>query len=187
VEVLKVAEPARMSRAQGAVFTPATLTLPLPIPARIPTVEIRDVAKNTLVTGIEILSYVNKRLPGFVSYEQKRDRLLRAGVNLVEIDLLRRGTRSLSQGQVPDSHYRVTVARAHDRMELWAVQMQDRLPTIPIPLLSPDADVPLDLSVAVQMVYAEADYDLTIDYTRKPPLPELSVGDRQWLATQLES
>ncbi len=42
VEVLKVSEGSKSRREQVAVFTPATLTLPLPITVRIPTVEIRD-------------------------------------------------------------------------------------------------------------------------------------------------
>jgi hypothetical protein len=73
----------------------------------------------------------------------------------------------------------------NDRLDVWAVQMQDQLPTIPIPLLSPDADVPLDLSLAIHQVYEEADYDLTIDYSRQPP-PPLSEGDRQWLKERTE-
>jgi hypothetical protein len=59
--------------------------------------------------------------------------------------------------------------------------MQDSLPTIPIPLLAPDADVPLDLSRAIHQVYEEADYDLTIDYSRQPPPPALSEAEQQWL------
>ena len=182
VEVLKVLE-TKSRREQVAVFTPATLTLPLPITVRIPTVEIRDVQNNTLITCIEILSYVNKRQPGLNFYSQKRDRLIRAGVHLVEIDLLRRGVRPLSQPQIPDSHYRVTVTRNSDQTEVWAIQMQDSLPTIPIPLSLPDPDVPLNFSSAVDTVYEEADYDLTIDYTRQPPPPTLSEPDAEWLRT----
>ncbi len=159
----------------------ATLTLPLPIAVRIPTVEVRDTQNNTLVTCIEILSPVNKRQPGVNQYVQKRDRLIRAGIHLVEIDLLRRGLRPLSNSQIPNSHYRMTVARANNGVEVWAVRMQDGLPTIPIPLLPPDPDVPLDLASAIQVVYEEADYDLTIDYTRQPPPPQLSETDVDWL------
>ncbi len=49
--------------------------------------------------------------------------------------------------------------------------MQEPLPTILIPLLASDADVPLDLSEAIQQVYQEADYDLTID--NRPHRPSL--------------
>lgn len=186
VEVLQVSEQFQSRRTQSATFTPATLTLPLPITVRVPTVEIRDVQNNRLVTCVEILSYVNKRQPGLSLYLQKRDRLIRAGIHLVEIDLLRRGTRPLSQPQIPDSHYRITVTRSHDRTEVWAVQIQDSLPIIPIPLLAPDPDVALDLPRAIQVVYEEADYDLTINYTRQLPPPALSETDTQWLQAQLK-
>ncbi|GAP99676.1 DUF4058 family protein [Leptolyngbya sp. NIES-2104] len=164
-------------------LTPATLTLPPPVRVRIPTVEIRDVTRNRLVTCIEILSYANKRQPGLDQYLQKRSRLIQTGVHLVEIDLIRRGTRPISDAQIPASHYRVTVTRANDRVDVWTFQMQDPLPTIPIPLLPPDPDVPLNLSQAIQQVYEEADYDLTLDYDRQPPPPALSDSDRQWLNT----
>ena len=57
--------------------TPALLTLPVmqPVAVRIPSVEIRDTAGNTLVTSIEILSPVNKREPGLSPYCRKRQRL----------------------------------------------------------------------------------------------------------------
>ena len=50
--------------------TPSLLTLPVmqPVTVRIPSVEIRDTAGNTLVTSIEILSPVNKREPGLTPY-----------------------------------------------------------------------------------------------------------------------
>ncbi|MBV8885258.1 MAG: DUF4058 family protein [Chroococcidiopsidaceae cyanobacterium CP_BM_RX_35] len=187
VEVFQTSQQVKVSREAVAVFTPATLTLPLPISVRVPKVDIRDVESNRLVTCIEILSFVNKRQPGLDFYTQKRDRLLQARVNLVEIDLLRRGMRLLNQPQIPASHYRMSVTRSYDRTEVWAVQMQDRLPTIPIPLLPSDTAVPLDLSKAIQTVYKEADYDLTINYTRRPPIPKLSQADTDWLQALLES
>ncbi len=109
--------------------------------------------------------------------------MILAGIHLVEIDLLRRSVRPLSQSQIPNSHYRVTVTRNGDKTNVWAIQMQDSLPTIPIPLLPPDPDVPLNLSSAFHTVYEEADYDLTIDYTRQPPPPTLSELDAEWPRT----
>lgn len=74
VEVIKTPVAERSQEGQTAVFTLATLTLPPPMTVRIPTVEVREVKGNTLVTCIEILSYANKRQPGYVQYGQKRDR-----------------------------------------------------------------------------------------------------------------
>jgi hypothetical protein len=181
VEVVTTSTSNSPSGLSVAEFTPATLTLPPPLQVRIPTIEIREARSYRLVTCIEILSYANKRQPGLDQYLQKRNRLLQAGVHLVEIDLIRRGTRAISEAQIPESHYRITVTRTTDRVEVWTLQIQNALPTIPIPLLSPDPAVPLNLDRAIHQVYEEADYDLTIDYRRQPPPPVLSESDRQWL------
>lgn len=186
VEVVKTSDSSRLTKEPTAVFTPATLTLPPPITLRIPTVEVREVTGNRLVTCIEILSYANKRQLGFEQYQQKRDRLIRSGVHLVEIDLIRRGRRAIAESLLPKSHYCISVTRAGDRIAVWALNMQEPLPTIPIPLLPPDADVPLDLSQAIHQVYEEADYDLTIDYSRQPPPPPLSDAEQRWLKTIMD-
>lgn len=102
VEVLQVrSTPAgalQLTEPSALATTPAPLTLPLlqPVEVRVPTVEIRDTALNVLVTCIEILSPVNKREPELTQYRQKRQRLYQAGVNLIELDLLRRGNRPLT-------------------------------------------------------------------------------------------
>lgn len=185
VEVVTTSATDPMHAGAIETLTPATLTLPPPVRVRIPTIEIRSATRNRLVTCIEILSYANKRQPGLEQYLQKRNRLIQTGVHLVEIDLIRRGTRPIADPQIPESHYRVTVTRASDRVEVWTFQMQDPLPKIPIPLLAPDPAVPLNLSQAIQQVYEEADYDLTLDYSRQPPPPILSDRDQQWLHTLL--
>jgi hypothetical protein len=187
VEVVKTPDPSRLLAQQAAGITPATLTLPPPVTLRIPTVEVREVTGNRLVTCIEILSYANKRQLGFEQYQQKRDRLMRAGVHLVEIDLIRRGMRAIPDSLLPKCHYCVSVTRAGDRVDVWTLGMQESLPTIPIPLLPPDADVPLALSRAIHQVYEEADYDLTIDYSRQPPPPALSDLEQQWLKTLISN
>src|SRR2546428_9236860 len=79
----------------------APLTIPLP-QVRLATVEIRDVAQNILVTSIEILSPVNKGGPHLSQYRQKRQRLRAAHVHLLEIDLLRRGTRIWMHPRIPE-------------------------------------------------------------------------------------
>ena len=166
------------------LVTPAPLTLPLlpPIEVRITTVEIRDRSSNTLVTSIEILSPVNKREPGLTPYRQKRQRLHDAKVHLIEIDLLRRGTRPFAHPRLPAVSYLVTLTRAHaQEVEVWPIALQDSLPVIPVPLRPPDADVPLDLAAALHDIYDEAFYNLSIDYRQSPPPPSLSNENQQWL------
>lgn len=172
----------------STLMTPAPLTLPmlLPVEVRIATVEIRDTASNTLIACIEILSPVNKREPGLTPYRQKRQRLYNANVHLIEIDLLRRGTRPFNHPRLPETAYLVTVTRAQlGSVEVWPICLQDSLPTIPVPLRSPDADVPLDLGEALTAIYEEAAYELSIDYHQAPPPPALSKADIQWLSSLL--
>ena len=185
VEVVRTSVQASGRTGQAIPFTPATLTLPPPVKIRIPTVEVREVKANRLITCIEILSYANKRQPGLEQYLHKRNRLIQVGVHLVEIDLIRRGSRPIQDAQIPASPYRITVTRANDRVDVWTLQMQDPLPTIPIPLLPPDPEIPLKLSDAIAQVYEEADYDLTINYTRQPPPPALTEAERHWLKTTI--
>lgn len=142
--------------------TPATLTIPVldPIEVRVPTVEIRDTASNQLITCIELLSPVNKRDPGLSVYRQKRQRLYHAGVHLLEIDLLRRGTRPLAHPRVPAAAYLVALTRAQSgTTSLWPLELRDPLPDIPTPLREPDGDSLLELGPALAAVYDEAGYD----------------------------
>lgn len=188
VEVLcqQSAPPKRsITPAEGSLLvTPAPLTLPLmpPIEVRITAVEIRDSASNRLVTSIKILFPVNKREPGITSYRQKWQRLHQAQVHLIEIDLLRRGTRSFAHPRLPDSPYLMTLTRAQaSEVEVWPIALADPLPVIPVPLQSPDADVPLDLTIALHQIYDEAFYNLSINYRQLPPKPAFSEEDTVWV------
>lgn len=170
------------------LVTPAPLTLPLipPVEVRIASVEIRDTASNTLVTSIEILSPVNKREPGIMPYRQKRQRLYNANVHLIEIDLLRRGTRPFAHPRLPAMPYLVTLTRAQaQEVEVWPIALPDPLPVIPVPLRPPDVDVPLDLAAALRDIYDEAFYNLSIDYRQSPPKPALTEGDLAWMEALL--
>lgn len=174
--------------AAAMAITPAPLIVPVlqPVEVRLFTVEIRDVARNELVTSIEILSPINKREPGRTAYREKRERLRRAGVHILEIDLLRRGRRPVPHPRVPSTAYRITLTRAGtDVMDVWPLDLQDALPVLPVPLRSPDPDVPLELAAALAAIYDEAAYDLSIDYSQPPPEPRLSPEDTAWLGVHL--
>jgi Protein of unknown function (DUF4058) len=190
VEILRVRnvpEPVLTTGGTALATTPATLTLPLiePIAVRIPTIEIRDAANNSLVTSIEILSPVNKREPGLTQYRQKRQRLYQADVHLIELDFLRRGNRPFDHPRLPTAPYFVTLTRARSAaVDLWPIALQQSLPIVPVPLKEDDLDVALDLGVALAEIYDEAGYDLSIDYTQSPPPPALSVADQSWLRSR---
>ncbi|MEM8640246.1 MAG: DUF4058 family protein [Cyanobacteria bacterium P01_G01_bin.54] len=190
VEVLEAPQIAPPLRSSGPIstLTPPTLRLPVvqTVSVRVATVEIRDTAKNRLVTSIEILSPVNKKEPGLSTYRQKRQRLYKNQVHLLEIDLLRRGTRPFKQPRLPQTAYCVALTRAAaSQMELWSLKLLDALPVLPVPLQAPDADVGIDLGAALQAIYGEAAYDLSLDYGQDPPPPALTPEERDKVSKHL--
>jgi hypothetical protein len=68
---------------------------------------------------------------------------------------------------------------------VWPISLHQPLPALPVPLLRPDPDVPLDLGQALRTAHERARYDLRIDYSA-PPDPPLSDADAAWAATLLE-
>ncbi|NEO85068.1 MAG: DUF4058 family protein [Spirulina sp. SIO3F2] len=196
VEVLKtnprpsVVSSPSTSASTTLTITPPALALPVlqAVQVRLTTVEIRDAAKNRLITSLEILSPVNKREPGLTSYRQKCQRLYQANVHLLELDLLRRGTRPFAQPRLPDVPYCIALTRAQTKhIEIWPVKLPEPLPVVPIPLQDPDPDVPLDLQAILKAIYDEAAYDLSLDYRQPPPPPAFADTDAQWLQAQVSA
>jgi hypothetical protein len=155
-------------------------------------IEIRDVsAGGRVVTVLEILSPSNKRPgDGQEQYLRKQHELLRAGVSLVEIDLLREGDWivALPRGVLPPklcTPYRVLVRRSWRRREAeyYPVSLAGPLPTIKVPLRPTDADVPLGLQSLIEECYEDGGYD-DIDYgvEPEPPLPKAAA---RWAAQLL--
>jgi hypothetical protein len=168
---------------------PVESLVALEIPLRLHQVEIRGTAAQQLVTVIEILSPVNKRPSheAYLDYQRKRRDFLRSQVHLLEIDLLRGGERPPLERPVPLAPYYVMLSRAERRptVHVWPIQLTDRLPGLPVPLLEPDPDVPLDLGAAVASVYERGAYASQIDYAPPPPPPALSEAETNWLDTLL--
>jgi hypothetical protein len=136
---------------------------------------------NRLVTVIEVLSLANK-LPGKGQrdYRRKQSELQEHRVNLVEIDLLRRGNRVLLLPftRIPRhvrTTYQACVWRASkpDQCEVYRAPLRSPLPTIRIPLRSKDKDIRLDLQAIIDLAYRKGRYRASIDYddSPDPPLP----------------
>jgi hypothetical protein len=167
-------------------------TVPVRIPTEIPesvlhfSVEIRDRLERRLITSIEVLSPTNKRGEGRDEYLAKRHRILQSRSHLIEIDLLRAGRRIPMTRDLPLAPYYVYVGRFEIRPEtdVWPISLDQPLPTIPVPLLPGDADVPLDLQLALTTVYDLSEYDLEIDYTQ-PPAGPLSSQQSMWVDERL--
>jgi hypothetical protein len=154
-------------------------------------VEILDLYNGQkLVAVLEVISPTNKEPgPGRDSYARKQEELLASDCHLVEIDLLRNGTRILS---IPDWRleelapfdYLVCVNRwpHRKRYENYPRTLRQRLPRIRVPLAAPDPDVRLDVQAAVEQAYADARYCWRIRYD-EPCIPPLSL-EHQARATQ---
>lgn len=155
-------------------------------------IEIQDGdADGSLVTCIEVLSPSNKK-PNSVGWDQylrKRQGILQSrSANLIEIDLLRGGQRMPMVESWPNSPYTLLTARKK-RMpacQVRAAHFRKPVPTIAVPLLTPDADVPLELQPMIDAIYASFRYWRSIDYSQTLS-PPLSVEDRNWLDQHLST
>jgi hypothetical protein len=168
----------------------ATVTEPVlldtdPTPHR--WIEIRS-DQGQLVTVIELLSPANKTT-GRESYIAKRQDLLDGGVNVVEIDLVRQGSRTVNLdgtayserfGNVGE-HYSVCVTRSShpNRREVYVSPLRQALPTIRIPLRLTDADLALALQPLVDRCYTTGRY-WKLDHSPKRLRPALSADDANW-------
>jgi hypothetical protein len=170
----------------AVAHAPLVLTANLPEPIPHVSVEIRDVAERRLVACIEVLSPTNKRGPGREEYAAKRFQVLSGAAHLVEIDLLRVGTRFPTTQPLPAVPYLVFVSPAGRRAEVgvWPIALEQPLPVVEIPLLEGDGTVPLDLQQALGVVYDIIGYDELIDYSRPPPGP-LTPDQAAWVEEQL--
>ena len=170
-----------------AVMAPAPVEsrVMLEFPLRLMSIEIRATGTMELVTAIEILSPVNKRPShqAYRDYLRKRQDLLRFSAHLIELDLLRGGTRPPLEEPVPAAPYYITLSRANKRphVVVWPIQLQNALPTIPVPLTEPDPDVPLPMGEILATVYERGGYGTLIDYQQPTPPPKLEEAEETWL------
>jgi hypothetical protein len=120
-------------------------------------IEIQEIEPGRrLVTTVEVLSPTNKRpgTEGWDLYQRKRQSVLLAGVNLVEIDLLLGGQRMPMADPWPDTPYALLVARANQvACKVWPVPLQSPLPPLPVPLAKPDPDVTVELQPMIRAIY----------------------------------
>ena len=79
------------------------------------------------------------------------------------------------------------LSRANRRpdVEVWPLQLQAKLPVLPVPLLAPDPDAPLDLGQIVVAVYERGGYDVQIDYAQPVPPPVLPNEETAWVDEHL--
>ena len=69
----------------------------------------------------------------------------------MKTDLLKQGERRWHDERVDQADYVMTLQRAGSSVaNVWAAALGEALPAIPIPLLAPDAEVPLPLELLMQ-------------------------------------
>lgn len=196
---IRVVEYKRPSEASVTASAGQTATQPIII--EIPKHEITESfiqvidtdSGNKVVTTIEFLSPSHKRKgSGQQEYLEKQQRMMAAKVNLVEIDLLRRGERILilRPAQIPPRHrtcYQACVWRAAKPTfcEVIGISLRSALPEISVPLRASDKDATLNLQALVELAYQNGRYD-SIDYTTDP-IPPLDADDAAWAHSLLKA
>jgi hypothetical protein len=166
---------------------PVTVTIPLFETVSEWYLQVRKIETNEVITVIEILSPKNKRPgEGREKYEAKRQKILGSSTHLIEIDLLRQGKIMAMEPENIDSHYRILVSRSYARpkADLYVFNLQDAIPSIPLPLQSGEPDLMIPLPDLLQEIYDKGSYDLEINY-QDEPVPPLAEVDAVWADTLL--
>jgi len=139
-----------------------------------------------LITVIEVVSPTNKTGDGLRAFRRKRSELLATGVNFVEIDLARSGDwkallRPHGVARRMIAPYRVTfrVPADPEAVYLHPIRLQDRLPSIAVPLRKDDPRVRLDLQTLIDQAYTSGRYHRRLVYS-KPCEPPLEPEDAAW-------
>ena len=155
----------------------------------------RQGTDDVLVASMEILSPSNKTQgnSGRVMYLAKQQEILKGPVHLIEIDLLRGGTHStavpkeLAVAKTGPFDYHVLVHRFDQFKDFYVypILLREKLPTLAIPLLPGDPDIPLDLQAAFDRAYDGGPYRRVVHYGEDPILPPLRPDQAEWVKSTL--
>jgi hypothetical protein len=166
---------ARKSSAGVAVCEPIDVTTLIDVEIHEPYLTVIHRESGRVVTVIEVVSPANKvaGATGRESYLGKRTAAQQAGINWVEIDLLRDGVPLFFRDVYPPSDYYVFMSKltGRSRSLLWPIRIQERLPEILIPLGGNDPDAKLDLQPLLDTVYDRGPYSVKLKYKADPPPP----------------
>ncbi len=168
---------------------PINVNLPMPEEVREGYLEVREVGTGEVVTVIEVLSPKNKRAgEGRKAYLSKRQQILGSSTHLVEIDLLPGGKSMPILGDEIPADYRILVSRSGTRpkAELYPFNLQEPIPSFPLPLGQGDTEPLLDLQILINEIYERAGLDLAINYNSSEPILGLLESDKAWMNQLLE-
>lgn len=190
-DVLVVQDPGR-KKVAVAVRGEVALAEPIVVKVRSEPITERFVqildaeSKMRVISTIEFISPTNKTPgEGYDLYRKKQRNAERAGISLMEIDLILGGKRVLS---VPltsikfrhRTRYQAIVRRGWnwEDAEVFPLHLNERLPTIPVPMRRKDRDARLDLQALIDLCYVNGAYE-TIDYQEDAD-PPLEGHDAEW-------
>jgi len=164
--------PESEGNSNSAVMTEPIVLKRAPHPTR--HVEIVD-KDGKVITAIEFVSPWNK--VGALAREQYSRKQLHhidAGVNLVEIDLVRQGSHVLAAPIVelrPEERtpYMICVYRIAkpDQIEVYRAPLEEPLPNVPVPLRYRERDAVIELQPLIDQCYRDGRY-YRLDYSGKP-------------------
>jgi len=145
--------------------------------------------RERLITSVEMLSPTNKTRgkTGRGMYRAKQLELNSSGVNLVEIDLLRRGAHVTlasfaelrKKAGLYDYHICVTTPQVEDSSFVSPFQLSQPIPRIPIPLTEDVPAIPIDLQAAFTRTFDAALYSRRVRYM-EPCDPTLTSEQQAW-------
>ena len=178
------ADPARAKPAPDG----GAVRVRMPYEVKVNWLRVTATPNREVVTIIEVLSPTNK-VPGEERrrYIRKREAILSAGVNLVEIDLLRNWAPMPLETPPPASDYRILVCRAWQRPDalLYPFHVHEAIPRFPLPLLADDAEPEVDLGPIIDGMHHTARYNLVAGYDAPPPAPEFPPETQAWVTERV--
>lgn len=171
-----------------ATLDPVTLSLVIEEETHARHIEILHRPDRTLVAVLELLSPTNKEEPGRTLYLAKRNALIYHPVHLVELDLLLKGRRLPLEEDLPAGDYYALISRGDRRpnCDVYAWTLRHALPTLPIPLRSPDPEIAFDVGAVFARTYERGRYARSIDYQAPPPIP-LDAERQAWVMERARS
>jgi hypothetical protein len=120
--------------------------------------------------------------PCYDEYSQRRREFICRQISLVEIDLLREGERMVDVPRQPAADYCVHVHRSWKPTisNVYHIRLEDRLPSIEIPLRKGEPCVLIQLQSILDQCYSKDGYHDRIDYSREP-IPALDPPNWIWV------
>ena len=124
-----------------------------------------------------------RRGTGRLQYLRKREAISASYVNLVEIDLLRRGQPMPLETPPPASDYRILVCRGleHPSALLYPFTVQQAIPKFTLPLLPEDEEPEVDLGAIINGMHHTVRYGQVTRYHEPPPEPAFGAEVGAWV------